>query len=78
MKEDLQKLREDYKSFKKGNKSNFSVKASALSLLSIVESKGNVEVAEEIKDMLVDLELSIEENKCNCNRGNCHKGHSCC
>ena len=78
MKEALEKLREDYKSFRKGNKSNLSVKASALSLLNVAESKGEVEVVEEIKDMLVELESSIEENKCNCHRGNCHKGHSCC
>ena len=78
MKEDLEKLREDYKGFKKGNKSVLSVRVSALKLLHLAKNEGDVRVVEEIKDMLVDLELSIEENKCNCNRGNCHKGHSCC
>ena len=73
MKEDLEKLREDYNSFRKGNKSVLDVKASALSLLEVAESLGDVEVAEEIKDMLVELEFSMEENKCNC-----HRGAPCC
>ena len=66
MKESIEKLREDYESFKKGNKSNLSVKDSALSLLSIAKSKGDLKVVEEIKDILMDLEFSIEENKCDC------------
>jgi len=73
MEESIEKLREDYNSYKKGNKSNLSVKVSALSLLEIAKSQGDVEVVEEIKDMLVDLEFSIDENKCNC-----HRGNSCC
>jgi hypothetical protein len=50
-----------------------SVKVDALSLLKVAESKGDAEVIEEIKDMLMELEFSIEENRCNC-----HKGNSCC
>ena len=68
--EGIEKLREDYKAFKKGNKSVLAVRASALSLLETVENKGDVEVVEEIKDMLVDLEFSIDENQCNCHKGN--------
>lgn len=73
MNKSIEKLREDYESFKKGNKSVLAVKSSALSLLEIAEKQGDVEVAEEIKDMLVDLEFAIGENQCNC-----HKGNSCC
>ncbi|MBY9013457.1 MAG: hypothetical protein KGD70_13870 [Candidatus Lokiarchaeota archaeon] len=49
-----------------------SVKTNALILLDIAQSKGNNNVVDEITDMLMDLELSIAENKCNC-----HKGDSC-
>ena len=73
MKEAIKQLREDYESFKKGDKSVLSVKESALSLLDMAQSNGDVKVVEEIKDMLLDLEFSIDENKCNC-----HKGNSCC
>ena len=69
----IERLREDYKSFKKGSKSVLAVKASALSLLEVAKTQGDLEVVEEIKDMLVDLEFAIDENQCNC-----HKGHSCC
>ena len=75
MKESIEKLREDYKSFRKGNKSGLAVKSNALSLLEIAESQGKTEVAEEIKDMLVDLEFAISENQCNCHKGN---SGSCC
>jgi hypothetical protein len=71
--EGIEKLREDFKSYRKGNKSALSVKADAFSLLDVAESKGDVEVADEIKDMLMDLEFSIDENQCNC-----HRGNSCC
>ena len=73
MKKGIERLREAYESFKKGDKSALSVKSSALSLLDIATTEGNVKVVEEIKDVLLDLEFSISENKCNC-----HKGHSCC
>lgn len=69
----IEKLREDFKSYRKGNKSALSVKADALSLLDVAETKGDVEVVDEIKDMLMDLEFSIDENQCNC-----HRGNSCC
>ena len=73
MKEGIEKLREDFKNFRKGNTSALSVKTSALSLLEVAKSKGDIEVVGEIEDMLMDLEFSIDENQCNC-----HKGHSCC
>ena len=73
MKEAIEQLREDYDSYRKGAKSVLSVKESALSLLDIAQSKGDVKLVEEIKDMLLELEFSIDENKCNCNKGN-----SCC
>jgi hypothetical protein len=73
MKEGIEKLREDFKNFRKGNTSALSVKTSALSLLEVAKSKGDIEVVGEIEDMLMDLEFSIEENRCNC-----HKGNSCC
>jgi hypothetical protein len=73
MNETIEQLREDYESYKKGTKSVLSVKKSALSLLDVAQNKGDVEVVEEIKEMLLELEFSIDENKCNC-----HKGNSCC
>jgi hypothetical protein len=73
MEESIEKLREDYESFKKGEKSNLSVKTSALSLLDVARRNGDTKTMDEIEDMLMDLEFSIEENKCNC-----HKGNSCC
>lgn len=73
MKEAIEQLKEDYESYKKGTKSVLSVKESALSLLDVAQSNGDVKMVEEIKDMLLELEFSIDENKCNC-----HKGNSCC
>ena len=73
MNEAIDQLREDYESYKKETKSVLYVKKSALSLLDVAQNKGAVEVVEEIKDMLMELEFSIHENKCNC-----HKGNSCC
>ena len=72
MQESIRKLREDYQSFRKGEKSNLAVKTDALLLLDKAKTKGDTEVVEEITDMLMDLEFSISENKCNC-----HKGDSC-
>ena len=72
MEKSIKNLREDYKSFMNGEKSNLSVKTSVLELLILAKSKGDMEVVDEITDMLMDLELSIAENKCNC-----HKGDSC-
>lgn len=73
MNEAIEQLREDYDSYKKGTKSVLYVKKSALHLLEVAQNEGDVEVVEEIKDMLLELEFSIDENKCNC-----HKGNSCC
>ena len=70
MKECIEKLKEDFKNFRKGNTSALSVKTNALSLLEVAKSKGDAEVVDEIEDMLMDLEFFIEENKCNCHRGN--------
>ena len=72
MEKSIKNLREDYKSFMNGKKSNLSVKTSALELLDSAKSKGDIEVVDEITDMLMDLKLSIAENKCNY-----HKGDSC-
>lgn len=73
MNENIRKLREDYQSFRKGEKSNLAVKTDALLLLDKAKTRGDAEVVDEITDMLMDLELSISENECNC-----HKGDSCC
>jgi hypothetical protein len=73
MKEDIEKLREDFRNFRKGNTSALSVKTNALSLLEVAKGNGDAEVVDEVEDMLMDLEFSIEENRCNC-----HRGNSCC
>ena len=72
MEESIRKLKEDYQSFRKGEKSNLTVKTDALLLLDKARIKGDTKMVEEVTDMLMDLELSIAENKCNC-----HKGDSC-
>ncbi len=69
MEESIRKLEEDYQSFRKGEKSNLSVKTDALLLLDKARIKGDTKMVEEITDMLMDLELSIAENKCNCQKG---------
>jgi hypothetical protein len=73
MVEGIEKLREDFKSFRKGDKSALSIKQSALALLDVAKSKGDVKAVDEIKDMLMDLEFSLDENQCNC-----HRENSCC
>ena len=70
---DIENLREDFKDFIKGEKSNLSIKSSAISLLELAKNNGETDVVNEIEDMLIDIEFSITENKCNC-----HKGNSCC
>lgn len=70
---DIKNLREDFKDFIKGEKSNLSVKSSAISLLELAKNNGETDVVNEIEDMLIDIEFSITENKCNC-----HKRDSCC
>ena len=37
-------------------------------VLEEAKRSGNHEVLEEVEDMLVDLEFSIEENRCKCHR----------
>ena len=73
MKYSIVNLREDFKAFIKGEKSNLAVKSNALSLLEMAKNNGETDVVNEIEDMLIDLEFSIAENKCNC-----HRGDSCC
>ena len=69
----IENLREDFKDFMKGEKSDLSVKSSAISLLEGAKNNGKTDIVNEIEDMLIDIEFSIAENKCNC-----HKGDSCC
>ena len=69
----IENLRDDFKDFMAGKKSNLAVKDNALILLEDAKNRGDDDLVGEIEDMLVDLEFSIEENKCNC-----HEGSSCC
>ena len=64
----IEDLREDFDDFMKGEKSNLAVKSSAISLLEVAKSTGDTDLVGEIEDMLMELEFSIEENKCDCLR----------
>ena len=61
-------LRRMYKSFRKGEEDPLAVKSEAMLVFKDVEVRGDRKIIEEVEDMLIDLEFSIEENKCKCHR----------
>lgn len=58
-------LRRLYEGFGRGEVDPLVVRDEAVSVL---EELGENEGLEEIEDMLIDLEFSIEENRCKCHR----------
>ena len=68
----LESLEKIIRALEKERKVIWLLKPDALLLLDKAKTKGDNKVVEEITDMLMDLEFSIAESKCNC-----HKGDSC-
>jgi len=68
MENKVERLRRKYKGFRKGVEDVSAVRNEALLVLKDAIEKEDREVLEEVEDMLIDLEFSIEENKCKCHR----------
>ncbi len=66
MEDKIQRLRRMYEGFKRGEEDVFAVRDEARSVLDDARKKGELGVLEEVEDMLIDLEFSIEENRCKC------------
>jgi len=66
--DEIQNLRTKYESFKKGKESALTVRDEARLILEDAKQTNNSEVLEEVGDMLMELEFSIEEDKCKCHR----------
>ena len=73
MKDKVEDLRRKYKSFGKGEEDPLTVRREAMLVFEEAKKSGRHEIMVEVEDMLVDLEFSIEENKCKC-----HQKHSSC
>ena len=68
MRNGVESLRRKYDSFRKGEEDPLAVRKVAMILLEETERNGDHETMNEIEDMLMDLQFSIEENKCKCHR----------
>ena len=68
MEDRIQNLRRRYESFKKGEKDVLTVRDEARLVLEEAKRTGNSEILEEVEDMLMELEFSIEEDKCKCHQ----------
>ena len=68
MEDKIESLRKKYEGFKRGEESVLAVRDEAQLLLEEARKKGDHDITEEIEDMLIDLEFSIEENRCKCHR----------
>jgi len=68
MKDKVKSLRRKYECFRKGKEDPLTVRGEAMILLKEARNNGDHKAMNEIEDMLIDLEFSIEENKCKCHR----------
>ncbi len=68
MENKIESLRRKYKDFRRGKENALAVRHEALLVLDEARRDGYFEVTGEVEDMLIDLEFSIEENKCKCHR----------
>jgi hypothetical protein len=68
MEDSLERLRRKYEGFRKGEEDGLAVRDEAHSVLAEARKIGARKVIDEVTDMLMDLEFSIEENKCKCHR----------
>ena len=57
--------------FKRGNENPYSVKTEVLKILEEAKVKGDNQIIDEIEEILMDMHLSINQNKCNCNHSSC-------
>jgi hypothetical protein len=71
MKEKLANLKLLYEDFKDGNESPYQVKSEALLVLEAAKEKGLEKIIDDIEEILMDVELSINPDKCNCNCSSC-------
>ena len=71
MEEKIADLRLKFDGFKRNEESALIVRQEAYLVLDEARRMGRNDVVDEIEDMLIDLELSIGENRCNCSR-NCN------
>jgi len=62
----VESLRRMYKGFREGVEDVFAVRDEAVLVLEEAKRMGDSKTVEEVKDMLLDLEFSIEENRCKC------------
>ncbi len=68
MEDRIEILRRKYEGFKRGEEDALGVMDEARSVLEEVKNKENLKIADEIEELLLDLEFSLEENKCKCHR----------
>lgn len=64
MKDTIEILRRKYEGFKKGKEDVLAVRDQVRSAWEEARKEENNEVVDELEDMLMDLEVSIQENKC--------------
>ncbi len=64
----METLRKKYREFKKGKEDALAVRHEAKLAFEEARRNGYGEILDEIADMLIDLQFSIEENKCKCHR----------
>jgi hypothetical protein len=65
-------LKLKYENFKRGNENPYTMKTEALRVLEEAKKTGGSSMVDEIEDILMDIQFSINENKCNCNRSSCY------
>jgi len=68
MEDKIESLRRKYEGFKRGEESVLAVRDEAQLVLEEARKRGDPEIIEEVENMLIDLEFSIEENRCKCHR----------
>lgn len=66
MEDSVKRLRRRYEGFKRGGEDALKVRDEAYLVLKEARKMENHDVIDEVADMLLDLESSIEENKCKC------------
>jgi len=64
MDDTIETLRKKYKGFKKGEEDVLAVRDQVHLALEGAGKEGNNEIVDELEDMLMDLESSIQESKC--------------
>ncbi|NIU84327.1 MAG: hypothetical protein GWN64_12855 [Candidatus Thorarchaeota archaeon] len=71
MEDRIQNLRKMYRALRNGEVDPLAVKNEITSFLQEGIGKTDPKILEEVEDMLIDLEFSIEENRCKCHRRCC-------